>query len=66
MKELLIETDLVEELAHVLRTGELGSDPDFLPDLQDIVAERNLFTSFIDTRQVVGRPVRFSSLQRPL
>ena len=60
MKELRIETGLLQELARVLRMDEVGSDPGFLPDLQKIVAERNLFTSFLDTRQVVGRPVRFS------
>ena len=60
MKELWIETDLLERLARALRLDEIGSDPDFLPDLQEIVAEHNLFISFIDTRQVVGRPVRFS------
>ena len=62
MKELHIGTGLLEELARVLQMDELGSDPGFLPDLQEIVAARNLFTSFIDTRQVVGRPVRFSRL----
>ena len=62
MKELRIETGLLQELASALRMDELRSDPGFLLDLQEIVAARNLFTSFIDTRQVVGRPVRFSPL----
>ena len=62
MKELHIQIGLLENLAPALQMDELGSDPGFLPDLQEIVAERNLFTSFIDTRQVVGRPVRFSPL----
>ena len=65
MKELRIDTELLEELARVLLMDDLGSDPGFLPDLQEIVAERNLFTSFIDTRQVVGRPVRFSPVLDP-
>ena len=62
MRELRIGTWLLEELSRVLQMDEVGSDPGFLPDLQEIVAERNLFTSFIDTRQVVGHPVRFSQL----
>jgi hypothetical protein len=60
MKELRIKTRLLEELARVLQMDGVGSDLGFLPDLQEIVAERNLFTSFIDARHVVGRPVRFS------
>ena len=60
VKKLHIEAGLLEELARALQMDELGSDPSFLPDLQEIVAKRNLFTSFIDARQVVGRPVRFS------
>ena len=66
VKELLIGTGLLEELVRALQMDEVGPDPGFLPDLQEIVAERNRFTLFIDTRQVVGRPVRFSPLQRPL
>jgi hypothetical protein len=65
MKELRIETGLLEDLARVLQMDEVGSDPGFLPDLQEIVAARNLFTSFFDARQVVGRPVRFSPLPPP-
>ena len=65
MKELHIGTELLEELARALRVDEVGSDPGFLPDLQEIVAARNLFTSFIDARQVVGRSVRFSPLRPP-
>jgi hypothetical protein len=62
MKVLRIETGLLEVLARVLEMDEVGSDLGFLPDLQEIVAERNLFTSFIDARHVVGRSVRFSQL----
>ena len=62
MKVLRIEAGLLEELAHALRMDEVGSDPGFLPDLQEIVAARNPFTSFIDTREVVGRPVWFVPL----
>ena len=65
IQELWIETELLEELARALRMEELGSDPSFLPVLQEIIAERNLFTSFIGARQVVGRLVRFSPLPPP-
>jgi len=65
VKELHIETTLLEELARALEMDEVGSDPGFLPDLQEIVAERNRFASFIDTRRLVGRPVRFSLPSRP-
>ena len=60
MRELHIDARLLGELARALRMDELGSDPGFLPDLQKIVAKRNPFASFIDARQVVGRPVLFS------
>jgi hypothetical protein len=65
MKELRIETGLLEELARVLQMDEVGSDAGFLPDQQEIVAARNLFTSFIDPRHVIGRSVRFSPLPPP-
>ena len=60
MKQLHIVSDaLSEELSCALQVDEVGSDPSFLPKLQSIHASHNLFTSFIDTRQVVGRPVQF-------
>jgi hypothetical protein len=40
---------------------EVGLDPGFLPNLRSIRALDNLFTSFIDARRVVGRPVQFES-----
>ncbi|KAN0133879.1 hypothetical protein V8E53_008311 [Lactarius tabidus] len=55
-----IHFELTEELSCALQVDEVGSDPGFLPNLQSIRAGRNLFTSFIDTRRVVGRPVEFS------
>ena len=58
-KQLRIGRALSEELAHALQADEVGLDPEFLPNLRSIRARRNLFTSFIDTRQVVGRPVQF-------
>jgi hypothetical protein len=59
VKELHIDPGLLEELSRALQVDEVGSDPGFLPNLQSIAAEDNLFTSFIDTRRVVGRPVEF-------
>ena len=60
VKELHIkEPALLEELSRALQVDEVGLDPGFLPNLQSIHATHNPFTSFIDTRQVVGRPVQF-------
>ena len=59
VKELFIPGELLEELSRALQVDEVGLDPEFLPNLWSIVATRNLFTSFIDSRQVLGRPVRF-------
>jgi hypothetical protein len=61
VKELVIKSDILEKLSCALGLDEVvGSDPEFLPNLQVIVAETNHFSSFIDTRRVVDRPVRFS------
>ena len=60
VKELYIENELSEELSRALQLGDVGSDPGFLPNLRSINAADNQFTAFINTRQVVGRPVRFS------
>ena len=59
VKELYIDDALLEELSRALQVDEVGLDPGFLPNLQSIHADDNLFTSFIDSRQVVGRPVQF-------
>jgi hypothetical protein len=59
MKELHVEKVLLEELSRALHVDEVGSDPGFLPHLRSIRAGDNLFTSFIDTRQGVGRPIKF-------
>ena len=58
VKWLRISNALSEELSRALQADEVGSDPGFLPNLQSIRAKDNLFTLFIHTRQVVGRPVR--------
>ena len=59
VKELHIYRELMEEVSRALQVDEIGLDPEFLPNLQSIYALENLFTSFIDTRQVAGRPVQF-------
>jgi hypothetical protein len=59
--ELQVEDVLLEELSRALQADEVGFDPEFLPNLRSIHAVDNLFTSFLDARQAVGRPVKFSS-----
>ena len=62
VKSLHIAHVLLERLSLALQVDEVGSDPGFLPNLQSITSTRgnpSLFASFIDTRQVVGRPVQF-------
>ena len=63
--ELHIDNGLSEELSRALQVDEVGSEPGFLPNLQHIVAPANLFSSFINTRRVVGRPVQFSEPRPP-
>ena len=60
VKELDIPDKLLEELSRALQVDEVGWDPGFLPNLWSINAADNVFTAFIDTRRVIGRPVRFS------
>ena len=62
VRDLFIFGPILEELSRALQVDEVGSDPGFLPNLRSIHAKDNLFTSFIDTRQVVGRPVQFVGL----
>ena len=59
-RSFYINHKFLKELSRALQVDEVGSDPDFLPNLRSIRARRNVFTSFIDTRQVVGRPVEYS------
>jgi hypothetical protein len=59
-KELHINYTFLEELSRALQVDEVGSDPGFLTNLRTIAGRRNLFTSFMDARQAVGRPVKFS------
>ena len=51
---------LLEELSRALQVDEVGLDPGFLPNLRSVTARENRFTSFINTRRVMGRPVQFS------
>ena len=62
VKELYISNVLLEELARALLVDEVGLDPTFLPNLHTITADDNRFTSFTETRQILGRPVQFSGL----
>ena len=59
-KTLQIDDGLLEDLSRALHVDDVGLDPGFLPNLQYIDARTNLFASFIDTRRLVGRPVRLS------
>ena len=59
LTDLYICDALVRELSHALQMGGVGSDPGFLPNLRSIHAQYNQFAPFINTRQVVGRPVQF-------
>ena len=63
VKRLDINNALSEKLSRALQVDELGSDPSFLPNPQSIYARHNLYTSFIDTRQVMGRSVQFQVAQ---
>jgi hypothetical protein len=59
VEELFIVHSLLEELSRALQVDDVGLDPGFLPNLRSIHAHNNLFTPFVDARQVVGRSVRF-------
>ena len=60
VKELHMYRGLMEELSRALQADEILLDPGFLPNLRFIRAADNLFTSFIDARRVVGRPVTYT------
>ena len=62
VEELLIDYELAKELSRALDVNEIGSDPGFLPGLQRItynvkLSEDRLFDSFIQARQLAGRPI---------
>ena len=58
VKKLSVSRELVKEVSRAM--DEVGSDLGFLPNLRDIVADVHFFSSFIETRRVVGRPVQLS------
>ena len=60
VREVYIGSRLLEELSRALQEDEVVLDPGFLPNLQSIYAPDNMFSSFIDARQIVGRPVAYS------
>ena len=60
VNHFFIHKGLLEELSRALQMDEVGLDPGFLPNLQYIAARRNLFSSFIHTRQAGGLPIEFS------
>ena len=65
VEELCVDHRLSEELSRALEAVDIGHDPGFLPNLQEIVCEsredhsHSLFRAFIHARQVSGRPVSF-------
>ena len=63
VRSLYIDDKLLEELSRALQVDEVGLDPQFLPNLQFIHAADNLFTTFIDTRQVAGRSVHWQFIE---
>ena len=64
VKRLDVNNALSEKLSRALQVDEIGSDPSFLANLQSIYARHILSTSFINTREVMGRPVQFQVAQR--
>ena len=69
-RELRICHALALELSFALQSANAGLDPILLPSLQELVPQieehsKNVFTSFVDARQIAGRPVRVSPLQVP-
>jgi hypothetical protein len=59
VKELYIGHRLSKKISRALQADEVALDPRFLRNLQYIASRDNLFSSFIDTRRGVGRPVEF-------
>ncbi|KAH9058940.1 hypothetical protein EDB83DRAFT_1013368 [Lactarius deliciosus] len=64
VKRLHICRVLLWEIAHALQWHDAGLDPGLLPNLLELAPDistrntDNSFTTFIDARQVAGRPVR--------
>ncbi|KAH9037017.1 hypothetical protein EDB84DRAFT_1577669 [Lactarius hengduanensis] len=66
-RKLRICHALVWELSLVLESEDAGLNPTLLPCLQELVPQleeehaNHVFSSFIDAREIAGRPVRVSS-----
>ena len=71
VKELHICGALLPELSRALQVDGVGTDPELLPRLQELVSvfkgkqADNLFDSFLHARDVCGRPVRLVRQQLP-
>ncbi|KAH9053803.1 hypothetical protein EDB87DRAFT_1649550 [Lactarius vividus] len=65
-KRFYIYETLSKELSRALQVDEIGLDPGFLPSLRELTSffkgprSYGLFDSFIQARQVAGRPVSLS------
>ncbi|KAH9008458.1 hypothetical protein EDB85DRAFT_2164366 [Lactarius pseudohatsudake] len=70
-RKLRICHALIWELSLVLQSEDAGLDPMLLPCLQELVPQldeehaNNAFSSFIDAREIAGRPVRVSPPPAP-
>ena len=62
VEQLRIYRGLTGEVSRALQVDGVGTNPSFLPNLQSICAKDYLFTSFINTRKAVGRPVQFQNV----
>lgn len=69
--ELRICHSLALELSLALQSDNVGLDPILLPSLQELVPQleeehtNNAFGSFVNARQIAGRPVRVSPSRAP-
>ncbi|KAI9451454.1 hypothetical protein BJY52DRAFT_1352074 [Lactarius psammicola] len=63
---------LAWELSFALQSDDAGLDPMLLPGLQELAPQleeehaNNAFSSFVDARQIAGRPVRLSPSSLPV
>ena len=66
MKTLRVDDGLVKELSHTLRLDDEELPLKLLPELQELTYSRSgdtgeAFTTFINARQIAGRPVNLVS-----
>ena len=62
VKTIVVDDELVGQLAHSLQPGEAESPMELLPELQELsyygaYVSRDVFAQFIDARQKAGHPV---------